>query len=207
MFSVRSMCFLLRSFKKYSPNIGRFFRGSVTFSRRERFINLFFFCVEPYVPHVFLTCACFFLFVCHYVRSYAPARKHNVGLFSSIFVFVKKCLPATCYFSVVYKNIQKFPQKIVAQELQNRKKCVPLQPLSRGRAAENDRLVKRGRLSKALHPSILPCRDAREREKDKPGEVLLKNFFEKKLRKNLEGKKKRLTFATAFPLKRELKKR
>ena len=131
-----------------------------------------------------------------------PREIHNVGLFSSIFVFVKKCLPATCYFLVVYKNIQKFPQKIVAQELQNRKKCVPLQPLSRGRAAENDRLVKRGRLSKALHPSILPCRDARERETDKPREVILKNFS-KKLRKNLEGKKKRLTFANAFPLKRE----
>ena len=136
-----------------------------------------------------------------------PREIHNVGLFSSIFVFVKKCLPATCYFLVVYKNIQKFPQKIVAQELQNRKKCVPLQPLSRGRAAENDRLVKRGRLSKALHPSILPCKTARERETDKPREVLPPNFFEKKLRKNLEGKRKRLTFANAFPLKREFKKR
>jgi hypothetical protein len=29
------------------------------------------------------------------------------------------------------------------------------------------------------------------------------NFFEKKLRKNLEVTKKRLTFANAFPLKRE----
>ena len=87
--------------------------------------------------------------------------------------------------------------------MQDRKKCVPLQPLSRGRAAENDRVVKRGRLSKALHPSILPCKDARERETDKPREVLPRNFFEKNFRKNLEGKKKRLTFADAFPLKRE----
>ena len=112
---------------------------------------------------------CMLLPVCLSLCARVRARaKYNVGLFSSIFVFVKKCLPATCYFLVVYKNIQKFPQKIVAQELQNRKKCVPLQPLSRGRAAVNDRLVKRGRLSKALHPSILPCKDAREREKDKP---------------------------------------
>jgi len=81
-----------------------------------------------------------------------------------------------------------------------------LQPLSRGRAAEDDRLVKRGRLSKALHPSILPCKDARERETDKPREVILKNFS-KKLRKNLEGKKKCLTFANAFPLKREYERK
>ena len=155
--------------------------------------------------------ACIFAFpfyVCEYMRAHTRPREiHNVGLFPSVFPLSKKCPHTIGSYSVIYKNSSNFLQKIVAQELQNRKKCVPLQPLSRGRAAEDDRLVKRGRLSKALHPSILPCRDAREREKDKPGEVLLKNFFEKKLRKNLEGKKKRLTFANAFPLKRELKKR
>ena len=132
-----------------------------------------------------------------------PREIHNVGLFPSVFPLSKKCPHTIGSYSVIYKNSSNFLQKIVAQELQNRKKCVPLQPLSRGRAAENDRLVKRGRLSKALHPSILPCRDAREREKDKPREVVLKKLFRKKLRKNLDGKKKRLIFANDFPLKRE----
>ena len=142
--------------------------------------------------------------MCAYTR---PREIHNVGLFPPVSGNLKKCFPATIYSPTTYRKHEKFPQKIVAQKLQNRKKCVPLQPLSRGRAAEDDRMVKRGRHFRVLHPSILPCKTARERETDKPREVLLKNFFEKKLRKNLEGKKKRLTFANAFPLKRELKKR
>ena len=62
-----------------------------------------------------------------------------------------------------------------------------------------DGLVKRGRLSKALHPSILPCKTAREREKDKPREVTLKNFFEKKLRKKFGGKEKTPYLCKRFP--------
>jgi len=81
-----------------------------------------------------------------------------------------------------------------------------LQPLSRGRAAEDDRLAElrlRERVLTAA-PSILPCGCARERERISrtPSENLPK-FFSKKLRKNLEVTKKRLTFANAFPLKRE----
>ena len=83
--------------------------------------------------------------------------------------------------------------------MRERKKCVPLQPLSRGRAAENDRVVKRGRLSKALHPSILPCKDARERETDKPREVIPKNFFEKKLSEKFGGKEKTPYLCKRFP--------
>ena len=58
-------------------------------------------------------------------------------------------------------------------------------------------------------PSILPCGCARERERISrtPSENLPKFFFQKNFRKNLEVTKKRLTFANAFPLKRELEKR
>ena len=157
-------------------------------------VLLYQFGVHPclfFITHAFM-CACT-----------RPREIHNVMSFLFLFVDLKKYSPATVLFSATYKNPQKFLQKRVWQKLQDRKKCVPLQPLSRGRAAENDRLVKRGRLSKALHPSILPCKTARERETDKPREVLPRNFFEKNFRKNLEGKKKRLTFADAFPLKRE----
>ena len=146
--------------------------------------------------------ACIFAFpfyVCVYMCAYTRPREiHNVGLFAPVSGSVKKCSHSTAYFPATYRKHEKFPQKIVAQKLQNRKKCVPLQPLSRGRAAENDRLVKRGRLSKALHPSILPCKTAREREKDKPGEVLLKNSFEKTSKK-FGGKEKTPYLCKRFP--------
>ena len=92
------------------------------------------------------------------------------------------------------------------------KKSVPLQPLSRGRAAEDDRLSKAEATEESADaaPSILPCGCARERERISrtPSENLLKKFFQKKtFEKNLEVTKKRLTFANAFPLKRELEKR
>ena len=95
--------------------------------------------------------------------------------------------------------------------MRKRKKSVPLQPLSRGRAAEDDRLSKAEAMEESADaaPSILPCGCARERERVSrtPSENLLKNFFKKNFRKNLEVTKKRLTFANAFPLKRELEKR
>jgi len=94
--------------------------------------------------------------------------------------------------------------------LHERKKSVPLQPLSRGRAAEYDRLSKAEATEESADaaPSILPCGCARERERVSrtPSENLLKNFF-KKLSKKFGGYEKRLTFANAFPLKRELEKR
>ena len=77
----------------------------------------FFFCAQPHVPHVFLTCACFFLFVytcarmCAYTR---PREIHNVGLFPSVFESIKKRSPATVLFTAVYKNSSKFPQKSIA---------------------------------------------------------------------------------------------
>ena len=47
------------------------------------------------------------------------------------------------------------------------KKSVPLQPLSRGRAAEDDRLSKVEATEEGADaaPSILPCGCARERER------------------------------------------
>ena len=125
-----------------------------------------------------------------------PREIHNVGLFPSVPGGVGKTCPATRSFPATYKNLQKILQKRVWQKLQDRKKCVPLQPLSRGRAAEDDRLVKRGRLSKALHPSILPCKAARERETDKPREVLPKNFFEKTFGKIWRERKNALPLQT-----------
>ena len=81
-----------------------------------------------------------------------------------------------------------------------------MQPLSRGRAAEDDRLSKAEATEESADaaPSILPCGCARERERISrtPSENLLK-IFSKNFRKNLEVTKKCLTFANAFPLKRE----
>ena len=74
----------------------------------------FFSCAQPHVPHVFLTCACFFLFVCTCARMRAYARPreiHNVGLFPSVFESIKKRSPATVLFTVVYKKIFKFSSK------------------------------------------------------------------------------------------------
>ena len=58
-------------------------------------------------------------------------------------------------------------------------------------------------------PSILPCGCARERERISrtPSENLPKIFSKKTFEKNLEVTKKRLTFANAFPLKRELERK
>ena len=86
-----------------------------------------------------------------------------------------------------------------------------MQPLSRGRAAEDDRLAELRLRERVLiaGPSILPCGCARERERISrtPSENLPK-FFQKKLsKKNLEVTKKRLTFANAFPLRTGARKK
>ena len=83
-----------------------------------------------------------------------------------------------------------------------------MQPLSRGRAAEDDRLSEAlgyGRECRMLH-RVSYLADVQGSEKGQAARLLktFQNFFfEKKLRKNLEVTKKRLTFANAFPLKRE----
>ena len=85
-----------------------------------------------------------------------------------------------------------------------------MQPLSRGRAAEDDRLSKAEAMEESAGccTEYLTLRCARERERISrtPSENLPK-IFSKNFRKNLEVTKKRLTFANAFPLKRELEKR
>ena len=85
-----------------------------------------------------------------------------------------------------------------------------MQPLSRGRAAEDDRLSKAEAMEESAGccTEYLTLRCARERERVSrtPSENLPK-IFSKNFRKNLEVTKKRLTFANAFPLKRELEKR
>ena len=90
--------------------------------------------------------------------------------------------------------------------MHERKKSVPLQPLSRGRAAEDDRLAELRLRETVLTaaPSILPC-DVQGSEKGQAARLLrtFRKFFQKNFRKNLEVTKKRLTFANAFPLKRE----
>ena len=81
-----------------------------------------------------------------------------------------------------------------------------MQPLSRGRAAEDDRLSKAEAMEESAGccTEYLTLRCARERERVSrtPSENLPK-IFSKNFRKNLEVTKKHLTFANAFPLKRE----
>ena len=101
--------------KKWS--FSRNFCLSVVSSRRERFFRRFFSCAQPYVPHIFLTCACFFLFVCTCARMCAYTRLreiHNVGLFPSVFESIKKRSHATVLFTAIYKNSSKFPEKSIA---------------------------------------------------------------------------------------------
>ena len=103
--------------EKMSLIADKLYRVSVVSSRRERFFRRFFSCAQPHVPHVFLTCACFFPFVCTCVRMCAytrPREIHNVGLFPSVFESIKKRSPATVLFTAVYKKSSKFPQKSIA---------------------------------------------------------------------------------------------
>ena len=91
--------------------------------------------------------------------------------------------------------------------MHERKKSVPLQPLSRGRAAEDDRLSEAlgyGRECRMLH-RVSYLADVQGSEKGQAARLLrtFRKFFQKNFRKNLEVTKKRLTFANAFPLKRE----
>ena len=86
-----------------------------------------------------------------------------------------------------------------------------MQPLSRGRAAEYDRLSE----AEATEESADCCTEyltlqmSKGARKDKPHAFLKpsEKFFQKNFEKKLEVTKKRLTFANAFPLKRELEKR
>ena len=63
-----------------------------------------------------------------------------------------------------------------------RKKCVPLHPLSRENASKDDILRTAGTVK-----SVLSCKQTREREI--ASAVRAKNFFEKKLRKKIGGLK------------------
>ena len=86
-----------------------------------------------------------------------------------------------------------------------------MQPLSRGRAAEYDRLSEAGAREESAgccteYLTLRMCKGAR---KGKPHAFLKpsEKFFQKNFRKNLEITKKRFTFANAFPLKRELERK
>ena len=71
--------------------------------------------------------------------------------------------------------------------MHERKKSVPLQPISRGRAAEDDRLSKAGAMEESAGccTEYLTLRCARERERVSrtPSENLLKIFSKKTLKK------------------------
>ena len=86
--------------------------------------------------------------------------------------------------------------------MQKRKKSVPLQPLSRGRAAEDDRLSKAEAMEESAGccTEYLTLRCARERERVSrtPSENLLKNFF-KKLSKKFGGYEKTPYLCKRFP--------
>ena len=77
-------------------------------------------------------------------------------------------------------------------------------------SAEDDRLSEAGATEDSADaaPSILPCGCARERERiSRTPSENLPEIFSKNFRKNLEVTKKRLTFANAFPLKREYERK
>ena len=104
--------FSFRSFKKMSLISDKLYRVSVVSSRRERFFRRFF---RVRSCNSFM-CACF-LFVCTCARMCAytrPREIHNVGLFPSVFPLFKKCPHAIGYYSVIYENSSKFPQKSIA---------------------------------------------------------------------------------------------
>ena len=86
--------------------------------------------------------------------------------------------------------------------MHERKKSVPLQPLSRGRAAEDDRLEELRLRETVLTaaPSILPCGCARERERVSrtPSENLPK-IFSKNFRKKIGGYEKTPYLCKRFP--------
>ena len=86
-----------------------------------------------------------------------------------------------------------------------------MQPLSRGRAAEDDRLSEAGATEESAgccteYLTLRMCKGAR---KGKPHAFLKpsEKFFQKNFRKNLEVTKKRLTFANDFQLKWELERK
>ena len=86
--------------------------------------------------------------------------------------------------------------------MRERKKSVPLQPLSRGRAAEDDRLAElrlRERVPVAA-PSILPCGCARERERiSRTPSENLPEISSKKTLKKFGGYKKTPYLCKRFP--------
>ena len=78
-----------------------------------------------------------------------------------------------------------------------------MQPLSRGRAAEDDRLSKAEAMEESAGccTEYLTLRCARERERVSrtPSENLLKNFFQKKLSKKFGGYEKMPYLCKRFP--------
>ena len=81
-----------------------------------------------------------------------------------------------------------------------------MQPLSRGRVAEDDRLSKAEAMEESAgcctkYLTLRMCKGARKGKPHAFGKPPEK-FFQKNFRKNLEVKTKRLTFANAFPLKK-----
>ena len=78
-----------------------------------------------------------------------------------------------------------------------------MQPLSRGRAAEDDRLSKAEAMEESAGccTEYLTLRCARERERVSrtPSEDLLKNFFKKKLSKKFGGYEKTPYLCKRFP--------
>ena len=78
-----------------------------------------------------------------------------------------------------------------------------MQPLSRGRAAEDDRLSKAEAMEESAGccTEYLTLRCARERERVSrtPSENLLKNFFKKKLSKKFGGYEKTPYLCKRFP--------
>ena len=124
MFSVRGMCFLLQPFKKYSPNIGRFFCVSVTFSLDDGFSAVFFVCAAAR-PSCFPN-VCMLLPVCLHVCTHACVRTtaRNTLCRAVSVRFWKHQKTFTCnrlVYSGLQKNLQIFLKKVLRKSCRNGK--------------------------------------------------------------------------------------
>ena len=197
--------FLSVLWKKMSLIADKLYRVSVVFLVGNGSSTCFF-CAQPYVPHVFLTCACFFLFVCTCARMCAytrPREIHNVGLFPSVFPSFKKYPYTISSYSVIYKKTFKISSKKYCVKVAEAEKVRTFATAFERESRWEWQTGKERQTCwrRCTRVSYLAGTQGSEK-RISPDESSWKTFS-KKLRKNLDGKKKRLTFANAFPLKRE----
>ena len=120
---------------------------------------------------------------------------------------LKKMHCVTLCFTRYFNQSVKKVRKKSAWYLQNRKKCVPLQPLSRGKDVKNSDMLKQS-ASVGVTPvrctEYLTLHSVRERERvSLVIRTAWKNFFEKNFEKIWRFKINRLTLQTLSTTKRK----